>query len=51
MIPIPDLKPEHRLTNSLRGERCPYCTDACLSCNPKLTDMGGGHQVACLKCQ
>ena len=65
-IPLPDLKPEHRLTNSLRGEvsdpieppercrfapRCAYCTDACLSCNPKLTDMGSGHQVACLRCQ
>ncbi|WP_227146181.1 hypothetical protein [Lacrimispora sp. 210928-DFI.3.58] len=47
MIPIPGLKPERCRFAS----RCPYCTDACLSCNPKLTDMGGGQQVACLKCQ
>nr|WP_325196255.1 oligopeptide/dipeptide ABC transporter ATP-binding protein [uncultured Oscillibacter sp.] len=62
-IPIPDLKPEHRLVNSLRGEvsdpieppercrfapRCPHCTEACLNCSPTLKDMGGGHQVACL---
>ena len=64
-IPIPDLKPEHRLVNSLRGEvsdpieppercrfapRCAYCTEECLHRAPTLKDMGGGHQVACLLC-
>lgn len=62
-IPMPDLKPEHRLNPSLRGEvsdpinppdrcrfapRCNYCTDACLHSGcPGLRDMGGGHFVAC----
>ena len=61
-IPIPDLKPEHRLVNSLRGEvsnpiepparcrfapRCNYCTNSCLNKNPKLQDMGNNHFVAC----
>lgn len=61
-IPIPDLKPEHRLVNSIRGEvsdpieppnrcrfapRCPHCSDACTQCSPPLKDMGGGHEVAC----
>jgi len=61
-IPIPDLKPEHRLINSLHGEvsdpiepparcrfapRCNYCTDKCLNCNPQLSDMGSNHYVAC----
>ncbi len=61
-IPIPDLNPEHRLVNSLRGEvsdpieppascrfapRCNYCTEACLSSQPALQDMGNGHFVAC----
>ncbi|MEA4942600.1 MAG: oligopeptide/dipeptide ABC transporter ATP-binding protein [Oscillibacter sp.] len=65
-IPIPDLKPEHRLVNSLRGEvsdpieppercrfapRCPMCTDACLHCQPRLRELGGGHQVACLRAE
>ncbi len=64
-IPIPDLKPEHRLVNSLRGEvsdpieppercrfapRCAYCTEECLHRTPTLKDMGGGHQVACFLC-
>jgi len=62
-IPIPDLKPEHKLENSLHGEvsdpiepparcrfapRCNYLTDKCMSCNPKLADMGGSHYVACI---
>lgn len=61
-IPIPDLKPEHRLSNSLRGEvsdpiepparcrfapRCNYCSEACMKQDPKLQDMGNGHYVAC----
>ncbi|RGX56937.1 MULTISPECIES: ABC transporter ATP-binding protein [Anaerotruncus] len=61
-IPIPDLKPEHKLVNSLRGEvsdpiepparcrfapRCNYCTEKCMHANPALKDMGGGHFVAC----
>lgn len=64
-IPIPDLKPEHRLVNSLRGEvsdpiepspscrfapRCNYCSDACLHSQPELRDMGGGHFAACTLC-
>jgi len=62
-IPIPDLKPEHRLVNSLRGEvsdpidpparcrfapRCTHCTEACLNHFPELKNMNGSHQVACL---
>lgn len=61
-IPAPDLDPAHRLVNSLRGEvsdpidpparcrfapRCNHCSEACLGKNPKLTDMGGAHFVAC----
>lgn len=61
-IPIPDLKPEHKLVSSLRGEvsnpiepparcrfapRCNYCTENCLNKNPKLRDMGNNHFVAC----
>ena len=62
-IPIPDLKPEHRLVNSLHGEvsdpieppercrfapRCNYRMDKCMSCDPKLADMGSNHYVACM---
>lgn len=61
-IPIPDLKPEHRLVNSIRGEvsdpieppercrfapRCPRCSEACMHRSPRLKDMGGSHEVAC----
>ena len=61
-IPIPDLRPEHRLVNSLRGEvsdpieppqrcrfapRCNYCCDKCMNSQPELHDMGNGHFVAC----
>lgn len=61
-IPIPDLLPEHRLVNSLRGEvsdpieppqrcrfapRCNYCCDKCMNSQPELRDMGDGHFVAC----
>ena len=61
-IPIPDLKPEHKLTHSIRGEvsdpiepparcrfapRCNYCTDACMHCQPVLRDVGDQHYVAC----
>ena len=61
-IPIPDLKPEHKLIHSIRGEvsdpiepparcrfapRCNYCTDACMGCQPALRDMGNDHYVAC----
>ena len=31
--------------------RCPYKTDACLSGDLKLKDMGGGHGVACVLCR
>lgn len=27
--------------------RCPYATDKCLSSEPKLSDLGSGHKVAC----
>jgi peptide/nickel transport system ATP-binding protein len=27
--------------------RCPYATDLCVSTQPELTDLGGGHLVAC----
>ncbi len=65
-IPVPDLKPEHRLNNRLRGEvsdpieppaccrfapRCPDCTDVCLHNMPELKDVGNGHQVACFNCR
>ena len=61
-IPIPDLKPEHKLIHSIRGEvsdpiepparcrfapRCNYCTEACMGCQPALRDMGNDHYVAC----
>lgn len=63
-IPMPDLKPEHRLVNSLRGEvsdpiepparcrfapRCNYCSEECMNRQPKLKDMGNGHYVACTR--
>lgn len=31
--------------------RCPRATDACRAEKPKLTDVGGGHQVACFHCK
>ncbi|MBU5625860.1 ATP-binding cassette domain-containing protein [Oscillibacter sp. MSJ-2] len=61
-IPIPDLKPEHRLVHSIRGEvsdpiepparcrfapRCNHCTEACMNRQPVLKDMGSQHYVAC----
>ncbi len=61
-IPIPDLRPEHRLENSIRGEvsdpieppdrcrfapRCKYCCDECSKRQPSLHDVGSGHYVAC----
>ena len=61
-IPIPDLKPEHKLVTSIRGEvsdpiepparckfapRCNYCSEKCLSSNPPLQDLGNNHFVAC----
>ena len=30
--------------------RCEYCTAACTAGEPKLTDIGGGHLVACYQC-
>ena len=30
--------------------RCAYATDVCRRENPKLTDIGGGHRVACHLC-
>lgn len=61
-IPIPDLKPEHKLVHSIRGEvsdpidppprcrfapRCPHCTEFCTNHQPVLKDMGSQHYVAC----
>ena len=61
-IPIPDLKPEHKLVHSIRGEvsdpiepparcrfspRCEHCTKACLDHQPVLHDVGNQHYVAC----
>lgn len=63
-IPIPDLKPEHRLTGSIRGEvsdpidpapgcrfspRCDFCTEACMGRNFPLHEIEPGHFVACAK--
>ena len=30
--------------------RCEFCTAACTAGEPKLTDIGGGHLVACYQC-
>lgn len=30
--------------------RCEYCTAECTAGEPKLTDIGGGHLVACYQC-
>lgn len=61
-IPMPSIKPEHRLTNSIRGEvsdpiepparcrfsaRCNWCTEKCLNDSPQLKNMGSEHYVAC----
>lgn len=61
-IPQPDLKPEHRLAHSIRGEvsdpieppaccrfapRCDACTETCLHGNPPMLDAGNGHSVSC----
>ena len=61
-IPIPDIRPEHRLENSIRGEvsdpiepadrcrfapRCERQCDRCLEKQPALRDVGNGHYVAC----
>ena len=29
--------------------RCPYATDACVSCEQELRDVGNGHFVACAR--
>lgn len=61
-IPQPDLDPNHRLQNSLRGEvsdpieppqrcrfapRCNYCMEKCKNFTPPTVDMGNGHTVSC----
>lgn len=61
-IPIPDLKPEHKLKSSIRGEvsdpidpapgcrfapRCDQCNEKCKSRNFSLKEVAPGHSVAC----
>lgn len=61
-IPIPDLKPEHKLKSSIRGEvsdpidpapgcrfapRCDQCNEKCKSRNFSLKEVVPGHSVAC----
>lgn len=61
-IPIPNLLPENRLENSIRGEvsdpieppdrcrfapRCNYCNEACMKKQPALKPVGNNHYVAC----
>ena len=61
-IPIPDLKPEHKLKSSIRGEvsdpidpapgcrfapRCDQCNETCKSRNFSLKEVAPGHSVAC----
>ncbi len=60
-IPIPDVdrkrnriiltgdipSPSHPPKGCRFHTRCPYATESCTECVPKLTDIGGGHKVAC----
>ena len=62
-IPVPDLKPEHKLGTVIRGEvsdpieppescrfapRCRNCTKECQNKMPQLVDVGNNHKVSCL---
>ncbi len=64
-IPIPDTEVK-RARAALTGElpsplcpppgckfqtRCPYASEQCRTSRPALRDVGGGHQVACFRCQ
>lgn len=60
-IPIPDVdrkrnriiltgdipSPSHPPKGCRFHTRCPYATESCTEQEPKLTDIGGGHKVAC----
>ena len=61
-IPVPDLKPEHKLAESISGEvtsaidppdvcrflpRCKICQKQCYSKTPELKEIKKGHWVAC----
>ena len=64
-IPIPDtdvVRKKAALTGELPSPlspppgckfqtRCPYATQQCRTQRPELKDVGGGHQVACFRCQ
>jgi oligopeptide/dipeptide ABC transporter ATP-binding protein len=39
--------PVHPPTGCRFNTRCPYVMDVCRQVEPVLTDLGGGHQVAC----
>lgn len=66
VIPVPELGYKDKPVELLTGEvtspiapppgcrfaaRCPYACDACREKDPPLTDLGGGHMVACTKYQ
>jgi peptide/nickel transport system ATP-binding protein len=65
-IPVAKKEMRHREINLLKGEvispinpkpgcrfypRCDYRMDECTSMDGQLKDMGGGHFVACLRCE
>lgn len=66
VIPVPALGYKNKQTELLTGEvtspvepapgcrfaaRCPHACDACREKDPPLTDIGGGHLVACTRFQ
>ena len=65
VIPVPALGYKNKQTELLTGEvtspiepppgcrfaaRCPHACEACRASDPPLTDLGGGHMVACTRC-
>ena len=64
-IPIPDVdvQPDRiRLSGELPSPfnppvgcrfntRCRFATEKCKTCQPELRDVGGGHMVACHRCE
>jgi len=64
-IPVPDLSYKGKVVEQIKGEltspidpapgcrfapRCPYRTPECTHSTPQLTNLGGNHYVACVRC-
>lgn len=65
-VPVPSVEQRNKTIKAIKGEitspinpkpccrfaaRCPFATERCFAEEPKLLDVGNGHQVACHKFQ